>query len=155
MEYEHLFAESDIEEADVVPVEQFPNQAHRSNSENNLIFWPYLPTAERTPHSREYRHPGRMNCNMCQNRQDRNTRKDTVEPQSDNNGACEERVCENYRRKRILHERDIPTKHKSKKNEEQKMRNVTHVDRLSIPGPSRLLDHPVDYRSINYYQYVV
>lgn len=144
MEYEHLFAESDIEEADVVPVEPFPSQAHHSNSENNLIFWPYLPPAERNTHSREYRHPGRMNCNMCQNRQERNPRKDTTESQSDS-GVCEERVCENYRRKRILHERDIPTKHKSKKNEEQKLRIVQNVDRLSVPGPSRLLDHPVDY----------
>ncbi|XP_046741899.1 uncharacterized protein LOC124408764 isoform X2 [Diprion similis] len=144
MEYEHLFADSDIEEADVVPVEPFPSQAHHSSSENNLIFWPYLPSTERNAHSREYRHAGRMNCNMCQNRQDRNSRKDTAESQSDG-GLCEERVCENYRRKRILHERDIPAQHKSKKSEEQKLRNVQHVDRLSVPGPSRVLDHPVDY----------
>ncbi|XP_020706736.2 E3 ubiquitin-protein ligase Arkadia isoform X2 [Athalia rosae] len=144
MEYEHLFAESDIEETDVLPVEPFPTPAHHSNSENNLIFWPYLPPTERSSHSREYRHPGRVNCNMCQHRQDRNVHKDTVQALPDGK-PCEERVCDNYRRKRILHGGDIPAKHKSKKNEEQKLKNIQHVDRLSIPGPSRLLDFPVDY----------
>lgn len=147
MEYEHLFAESDIEEADVVPVEQFPAQAHHSNSDNNLIFWPYLPPAERSTHPLEYRHPSRLNCNIGPNRQDRNLRRETANSQTDSS-ACEERVCDNYRRKRILHEKDNPGERKSTKSEEQKIRNVQHVDRLSIPGPSRLLDYPVDYRLI-------
>ncbi|XP_015589529.1 uncharacterized protein LOC107265055 isoform X2 [Cephus cinctus] len=150
MEYEHLFAESDIEETDVVepvvvePVAPFPSQSHRPAPENNYSFVPYMPQPERSTGSREFWHLDHHNCNMCQTRQERHYKKDPAGSQTDNN-ACEEWVCDTHRRKRILHERDLPPKHKAKKNDEHKTINTQLPVSLSIPGPSRVVDHPVDY----------
>ncbi|XP_012528807.1 uncharacterized protein LOC105832433 isoform X1 [Monomorium pharaonis] len=145
MEYEHLFAESDIEESDVTPIGPYTNSTHPTASENNYVYGNYLTQQDATGDSQEYWQSDLLNCNMCQNRQERNSKKDA--PRQLNN-TCEERVCDNYRRKRILHDRDLTVKHKTKKNDEQKLLNSQQPDSLSIAGPSRLSDHPISNNSI-------
>lgn len=135
MEYEHLFAESDRDEPEVAPINPYVNPPHHSSSDNNFVFGSYLSGPHTAGDSHEYWPSDRLNCNMCQNRQERSTKQESHSRQLGN--ACEERACENYR-KRILHERDPPVKHKSKKNEEHKSSNDQQSDSLSIAGPSRL-----------------
>ncbi|KYM75329.1 E3 ubiquitin-protein ligase arkadia-C [Atta colombica] len=100
MEYEHLFAESDIEESDVTAIGPYTNSTHPTASENNFVYGNYLPQQDAT-------------------------------------------VCDNYRRKRILHDRDLTVKHKTKKSDEQKLLSGQQPDSLSIAGPSRLSDHSI------------
>ncbi|KAL0132164.1 hypothetical protein PUN28_000144 [Cardiocondyla obscurior] len=141
MEYEHLFAESDIEESDVTAIGSYTNSTHPTASENNFVYGNYLAQQDATSNSQEYWQPEVLNCNMCQNRQERNVKKDP--PNRQLNNPCEERVCDNYRRKRILHDRDLTVKHKTKKSDEQKLLSGQQPDSLSIAGPSRLSDHSI------------
>ncbi|TGZ39006.1 E3 ubiquitin-protein ligase arkadia-C [Temnothorax longispinosus] len=141
MEYEHLFAESDIEESDVTAIGPYANSAHPTASENNFVYGNYLTQQDATGDSQEYWQSNLLNCNMCQNRQERNSKKDP--PTRQLNNSCEDRVCDNYRRKRILHDRDLTVKHKTKKSDEQKLLSGQQPDSLSIAGPSRLSDHPI------------
>lgn len=141
MEYEHLFAESDIEESDVTAIGPYTNSAHPTASESNFVYGNYLTPQDATGDSQEYWQSNLLNCNMCQNRQERNSKKDP--PTRQLNNSCEERVCDNYRRKRILHDRDLTVKHKTKKSDEQKLLSGQQPDSLSIAGPSRLSDHPI------------
>ncbi|XP_074103673.1 uncharacterized protein LOC141530468 isoform X1 [Cotesia typhae] len=140
MEYEHLFAESDIEEADSQNrVDSFVNQPQHSTSSNNLVFASYRSSSTPITDSRYWRGVRVNNCNMCRTR----SRRDPVTQPLDN--ICDERLCAHYRRKRILYDRELPTKHKTKKNEPHKIDNNQQVSNLSIAGPSRLIDTPVDY----------
>lgn len=139
MEYEHLFAESDIEESDVTAVGPYTNSAHPTASENNFVYGDYFTQPGTTGDPQEYWQPSLLNCNMCQHRQERSSKKEPHTQQLNN--SCEERVCDNYRKKRILHDRDSTVKHKAKKNEEQKLLIGQQPDSLSIAGPSRLPDH--------------
>ncbi|XP_011349734.1 E3 ubiquitin-protein ligase Arkadia isoform X2 [Ooceraea biroi] len=141
MEYEHLFAESDIEESDVTAIGPYTNSARPTASENNFVYGNYLTQPDTTSDSQEYWQPDLLNCNMCQNRQERNSKKESPTRQSNN--PCEERACDNYRRKRVLHDRDLTVKHKTKKSEDQKLLSGQQPDSLSIAGPSRLSEHPV------------
>ncbi|XP_025075698.1 uncharacterized protein LOC105433446 [Pogonomyrmex barbatus] len=141
MEYEHLFAESDIEESDVTAISPYSNPTHPTASENSFVYGNYLTQQDATGDSQEYWQSDLLNCNMCQNRQERNSKKDP--PTQQLNNSCEERVCDNYRRKRILHDRDLTVKHKTKKSEEQKLLSGQQPDSLSIAGPSRLSDHSI------------
>ncbi|XP_077268234.1 uncharacterized protein LOC143900585 isoform X1 [Temnothorax americanus] len=141
MEYEHLFAESDIEESDVTAIGPYANSAHPTASENNFVYGNYLTRQDATGDSQEYWQSNLLNCNMCQNRQERNSKRDPPTRQSNN--SCEDGVCDNYRRKRILHDRDLTVKHKTKKSDEQKLLSGQQPDSLSIAGPSRLSDHPI------------
>ncbi|XP_012231747.2 E3 ubiquitin-protein ligase Arkadia [Linepithema humile] len=133
MEYEHLFAESDIEESDVTTIGSYTNSAHSTASENNFVYGNYLTQPDTTSDSQEYWQPDLLNCNMCQNRQERKKEP----PARQLNNPCEDRVCDNYRRKRILHDRDLGVKHKTKKCEDQKLLSGQQPDSLSIAGPSR------------------
>lgn len=90
MEYDHLFAESDVEDLDVVPINPYVNPSHHSGSNNNFVFGTYLRGPETA-------------------------------------GG-------------ILHERDPPVKHKSKRSEERKSLNDQQYDNLGVAGPSRLSD---------------
>lgn len=155
MEYEHLFAESDIEESDVTAIGPYTNSAHPTASENNFVYGNYLPQQDAAADSQEYWQSNLLNCNMCQNRQERNSKKDP--PTRQLSTSCEERVCDNYRRKRILHDRDLAVKHKTKKSDEQKLLSGQQPDSLSIAGPSRLSSHPISnkYLFANYIFYVV
>lgn len=112
MEYDHLFAESDIEESEVTSINPYLNSLHRN----------------------------RFKCNTCQNRQERCSKQESHSRQLGN--GCEERACENYR-KRYLHERDAPIgiKYKSKKTEDHTSLSNQQSDSLSIAGPSRLSDN--------------
>ncbi|KYN02206.1 PREDICTED: uncharacterized protein LOC108774447 [Cyphomyrmex costatus] len=141
MESENLFAESDIEESDVTAIDPYTNSSHPTASENNFVYGNYLTQQDATGDSQEYWQSNLLNCNMCQNRQERNSKKDP--PTRQLNNSCEERVCDNYRRKRILHDRDLTVKHKTKKSDEQKLLSGQQPDSLSIAGPSRLSDHPI------------
>ncbi|XP_076628717.1 uncharacterized protein LOC143345460 isoform X2 [Colletes latitarsis] len=138
MEYEHLFAESDIEESELAPINPYINPPHHSSSDSNFVFGSYLTGPETVGDSHEYWQPERLNCNMCQNRHERSVKQESHNRQIGN--GCEERACENYR-KRILHERDPPVRHKSKKHEEHKSLSSQQSDSLSIAGPSRLSDN--------------
>ncbi|XP_053978609.1 uncharacterized protein LOC128876348 isoform X4 [Hylaeus volcanicus] len=137
MEYEHLFAESDIEESELAPINPYVNPPHHSSSDNNFVFGSYLTGPGTTGDSHEYWQPQRLSCNMCQNRQERSVKQESHNRQLGN--TCEERACENYR-KRILHERDPPVRHKSKKHEDHKSLSDHQSDSLNIAGPSRLSD---------------
>ncbi|XP_017763686.1 PREDICTED: E3 ubiquitin-protein ligase arkadia-A-like isoform X6 [Eufriesea mexicana] len=90
MEYDHLFAESDVEDLDVVPINPYVNPSHHSGSNNNFVFGTYLRGPETA-------------------------------------GG-------------ILHGRDPPVKHKSKRSEERKLLNDQQPDNLGVAGPSRLSD---------------
>ncbi|XP_011142321.1 E3 ubiquitin-protein ligase Arkadia [Harpegnathos saltator] len=139
MDYEHLFAESDIEESDVTAIGPYTNPTHPTASENNFVYGNYLTQPDTTGDSQEYWQTDVLNCNMCQNRQERNSKKEPHARQLNN--SCEERMCDNYKRKKVLHERDVPVKHKTKRNEEQKLLSGQQPDSLSIAGPSRLSDY--------------
>ncbi|XP_057338956.1 E3 ubiquitin-protein ligase arkadia isoform X1 [Microplitis mediator] len=142
MEYEHLFAESDIEEADSQNrVDSFTNQpAQHSTASNNLVFSSYRSPSAPIADPRYWRGVRINNCNMCRTR----SRRDQVTQPLDN--LCDERACAHYRRKRILYDRELPTKHKTKKNEPHKLdNNNQQANNLSVAGPSRLIDTPVDY----------
>lgn len=141
MEYEHLFADSDIEESDVAAIDPYTNSTHPTTSENNFVYGNFLTPPDTTSDSQEYWQSNLLNCNMCQNRQDRNSKKEP--PTRQLNNSCEERLCNNYRTKRILHDRDLAIKHKTKRNEEQKLLSGQQPDNLSIAGPSRLSEHPI------------
>lgn len=151
MEYEHLFAESDIEESDVTAIGPYTNSAHSTTSENNFVYDDYLARSNTTSNQIQqdyWQAPAVLNCNMCQNRQERNTKK-SLSPHTTrslllNVNSCESRACDNYRRKRVLHERDLTIKYKTRKNEEQKLLNGQQPDSsLSIAGPSRLPDNSI------------
>lgn len=90
MEYDHLFAESDVEDLDVVPINPYVNPSHHTASNSNFVFGTYLHGPETA-------------------------------------GG-------------ILHERDPPVKHKSRKNEDRKSFNNQHSDNLGVAGPSRSSD---------------
>ncbi|XP_066601984.1 uncharacterized protein [Prorops nasuta] len=144
MEYEHLFAESDAEDSDVTPIENYSSQPQHSNAENNFIFGSRIRSLDRASHSREYWHPYHLNYNMCQSRHDRNSRKDSVSRQSEN--IREGRTCENFCYKETLHARDLSIKHKAKKNGEHVI-NEHQTDNLSIAGPSRIADNSINSMS--------
>jgi len=148
MEYEHLFAESDIEESDVTAINPYTNSAHPTTSENNFVYRNYLTQPDTTNDSQEYWQSDLLNCNMCQNRQERNSKKESPARQSNN--SCEERMCDNYRRKRVLHDRDLTVKYKTKKSEEQKLLSGQQPDSLSIAGPSRLSEHSISNKYLHY-----
>jgi hypothetical protein len=148
MEYEHLFAESDIEESDVTAINPYTNSAHPTTSENNFVYGNYLTQPDTTNDSQEYWQSDLLNCNMCQNRQERNSKKESPTRQSNN--SCEERTCDNYRRKRVLHDRDLTVKYKTKKSEEQKLLSGQQPDSLSIAGPSRLSEHSISNKYLHY-----
>lgn len=137
MEFDHLFAESDIEEADAqARAEQFPNQSSHSSTDNNFTYAPYI---QRLGH-RHYRPHQRINnCNMCRTR----SRRDEVNQPISNNiiRMTDDNSCD-YReyRKRILQERKL------QKNDTKNKIVNNQNDSLSIAGPSRLVDAPVDYR---------
>ncbi|KAG7213040.1 hypothetical protein KM043_002371 [Ampulex compressa] len=139
MEYEHLFAESDVEESDVTPIGPYTNTGHHSASENNFVFGRYLSPPEATTDSHELWQPDHFNCNVCQNRPDRSSKKESHARQLDN--VCEERACENYRRKGVLHDRDVSLKHKIKRNDRSRFLNIPQPHGLSIAGPSRFSDY--------------
>lgn len=141
MEYEHLFADSDIEESEVAAIDPYTNSAHPTTSDNNFVYGNYLTPPDTTSDSQEYWQSNLLNCNMCQNKQERNSKKEPSIRQLNN--SCEERLCDNYRTKRILHDRDLAIKHKTKRSEEQKLLSGQQPDNLSIAGPSRLSDHPI------------
>lgn len=141
MEYEHLFADSDIEESDVTAINPYTNSAHPTASENNFVYGNYLTPPDTTNDPQEYWQSDLLNCNMCQNRQERNSKKEPSTRQLNN--SCEERLCNNYRTKRILHDHDLAIEHKTKRNKEQKLLSGQQPDNLSIAGPSRLSDHPI------------
>ncbi|XP_017795984.1 PREDICTED: uncharacterized protein LOC108577352 [Habropoda laboriosa] len=46
MEYDHLFAESDVEDSDVIPINPYPS--HHSTSNSNFVFGSYLTGPEAT-----------------------------------------------------------------------------------------------------------
>jgi len=54
MEYEHLFAESDIEESDVTAIGPYTNSTHPTASENNFVYGNYLTQRDATGDSQEY-----------------------------------------------------------------------------------------------------
>lgn len=111
MEYEHLFAESDIEESEVAPMESYNDTAHAS-SQNSFMFGGYI-TSNTNGNSNEYWQTDTLNCDMCQNRQERTFKKESVTRQL--NSAREDRTGDTYRHKRILHDQDGSVKHKKKK----------------------------------------
>lgn len=138
-----MFAESDIEETDTQSsrVEQFPNQSttHSSTTDNNNFS--YTPYISRPGHYRYYRHRERINnnnCNMCRTRSRRDQQIENI---------CDDNVCENFReyRKRILHGRKLQ-KNDTNNKTINNSNNNNQSDNLSVAGPSRLIDAPVDYR---------
>ncbi|KAL2747143.1 E3 ubiquitin-protein ligase Arkadia [Vespula maculifrons] len=137
MEYEHLFAESDIEESEVAPMESYNDTAHAS-SQNSFMFGGYI-TSNTNGNSNEYWQTDTLNCDMCQNRQERTFKKESVTRQL--NSAREDRTGDTYRHKRILHDQDGSVKHKKKENDEQKRRTDQQVDNFNIAGPSRTSDY--------------
>ncbi|XP_020298970.1 uncharacterized protein LOC109863174 isoform X2 [Pseudomyrmex gracilis] len=141
MECEPLFAESDIEDSDVTAISPYANTAHSTASENNFVYGNYVTQSDTTGDSQEYWQSNLINCNMCQNRQERSSKKEPLTRQLNN--SCEERPCDNYRRKRILQDRDLAVKHKARKSEDQKLLSGQQPDSLSIAGPSRQSDHPI------------
>lgn len=48
MEYDHLFAESDVEDSDVVPINPYVNPTHHTTTSNNFVFGSYLTGPEST-----------------------------------------------------------------------------------------------------------
>ncbi|KAK1134899.1 hypothetical protein K0M31_007666 [Melipona bicolor] len=46
MEYDHLFAESDVEDLDVVPINPYVNPSHHAASNSNFVFGTYLRGSE-------------------------------------------------------------------------------------------------------------
>lgn len=126
MEYEHLFAESDIEESDVAHID-FANPSHHSSSDS-----------ETTGDSHEYRQMDQSNCNMCLNRQQRHARKEYHDRKL--NTLYQKRARENYCRTRLLHDLDIPEKDESRRTHDHKLLSGQQLDGLSIAGPSRLSD---------------
>ncbi|KAK2588852.1 hypothetical protein KPH14_001721 [Odynerus spinipes] len=143
MEYEHLFADSDIEESEVTPLEPYTDTAH-TNPQNNFMLGSCITSSSIRGSSNEYWQPDALNCNMCQTRQDRTFKKESVTRQLNN--IREEKTSDNYRHKRILHDHDAPVKHKTKENSEQKLVNDQQMDNFSIAGPSRTSS---DYQNSN------
>ncbi|XP_031842423.1 uncharacterized protein LOC116431318 isoform X2 [Nomia melanderi] len=118
MEYEHLFAESDIEESEVTPINPYVHPPPHPTSASNFVFGSYLTTPETTGDPHHYwRHDYRQQLRNIY-------------------GG---RACGNYC-KRFLHERDPPVKPESKKSEIHKSMSDQQSDSLSIAGPSRLSD---------------
>ncbi|XP_015174906.1 PREDICTED: uncharacterized protein LOC107065574 [Polistes dominula] len=131
MEYEHLFAESDIEESEVAPTESYNHTTH-INSQNDFLFERYITSSNTNDNSNDYWQTDTLNCDMCQNRQERTLKKESVTLQLNN--------TREERHKRALQDQDEPSKHKKNKSEEQKHKNDQQVDNFSIAGPSRILD---------------
>lgn len=139
MEYEHLFAESDIEESEVAPLESYTGATH-ANPPNNFMFGSYITSPNTHGNSNEYWQPDSLNCNMCQTRQEKTFKKESVTRQLNN--TREEKTGDNYRNKRILLDHDAPVKHKTKENGVQKFVNDQQMDNFNIAGPSRISDYP-------------
>ncbi|KAI4488773.1 hypothetical protein M0802_011283 [Mischocyttarus mexicanus] len=131
MEYEHLFAESDIEESEVAPTGSY-NDATHINSQNDVIFGRYITSSNTNDNSNDYWQTDTLNCNMCQNRQERTLKKESSSLQLNNSRED--------RHKRVLQDHDEPSRHKKNKVEEQKRKNDQQVDNFNIAGPSRILD---------------
>lgn len=145
MEYDHLFAGSDVEENDVRPVSPFPAQSHHSQTGNNFVCGPFPTTSNRR--GRYWRHdcvkftefPNRVD------RVDRQARKNQVAGAQING----KRGPEDYRPKR--YPQDVSVDFKKRKSEVQRNDKVNKQqpdNQLSVAGPSRIMDHPVDYRLI-------
>lgn len=131
MEYEHLFAESDIDESEVAPTESYNDTTH-INSQNDFMFGPYITSSNTNDNSNDYWQTDTLNCDMCQNKQERTLKKESVTLQLNN--------TREDRHKRVLHDQDEPSKHKKNKSDEQKHKNDQQVDNFNIAGPSRILD---------------
>lgn len=122
MEYEHLFAESDIEETDSqTRPESFSAQPPTSGTAANFVFGRYMSSPQRQSRC--------LDCNFCQNRPRREHLSVPVDNSPDE--------YENYRRKR-LRMREKKSSHMSSQ----------HMNSHSVAGPSRLADGPVDYRYV-------
>ncbi|KAK0079936.1 hypothetical protein PV325_000623 [Microctonus aethiopoides] len=146
MEYEHLFAESDIEEADSQNrVESFNNLPRPPSTFLGLYPGPLSTEASRF--WRGLRNMNQQDCNMCRSRARRYSNRPI-------NTIRDMRMCLFHRR--FLHECESPPKYHSlevKKKETDKLTNNQQIDNLSVAGPSRLVDTPVDYsitRSANH-----
>ncbi|XP_014210132.1 uncharacterized protein LOC106640572 [Copidosoma floridanum] len=68
LDYEHLFAESDIEEPDIAPVPYPCPPQHGIQAHSHYLFSPYVPTP--IVNSSEYSLPNSLNCNMCRTREE-------------------------------------------------------------------------------------
>lgn len=136
MEYEHLFAESDIEESEVAPIESYNDTPH-ANSQNSFMFGGYIASSNTNGNSNEYWQTDTLNCDMWQNRQA--FKKESGTRQLSN--IKEDRTGDTYRHKRMLHDQDGSVKHKKKDNDEQKRRIDQQVDNFNIAGPSRMSDY--------------
>ncbi|XP_008216235.1 uncharacterized protein LOC100678661 isoform X2 [Nasonia vitripennis] len=137
MDCEHLFADAaGIEEGDTVAVQAHPCPVHRHPSTpHDYVYKPYFPTP--LMNSSHYGLPESVNCNDCKTKQEE---KSSAVSQSKPSIAC--------RLKRpVCSDKDTLKKSERKCVKPKRTRVLTapEADNCSTAGPSRLIDHPVDY----------
>ena len=145
MDYEHLFADSDIEETDIASAVPYPPHTHhRLQAANDYVCSPYVPKS--IMNSSDYGLPDSLNCNIYQNRQMKSTYEASTVSRTENS---QDRVYVNdYRHKGLCLDKDASTKYERKCVKPKCTRIMTEPqgDVCSTAGPSRLIDRPVDYR---------
>lgn len=145
MDYEHLFADSDIEETDIAAAEApYPCHAHRHTQANSdYVCNSYVPTS--IMNSSEYSLPDSHNCKMCQNKKTNKSTKKSAISRIDNS---QEKVYVNsYRHKALFLEKDKSSRFERVCIKPKRTRMTEpQTDSYSIAGPSRMIDRPVAYR---------
>ena len=144
MDYEHLFADSDIEETDIATAVPYPCHSHHLQAASDYVCSPYVPTT--IVNSSDYGLPDPLNCNMCQTRQEKSTKKASAVSRTE---SSQDRVCVNGYRQTLCLDKDASTMYERKCVVKPKRARITtepQADGYSIAGPSRLIDRPVRYR---------
>ncbi|XP_011501015.1 PREDICTED: uncharacterized protein LOC105364709 [Ceratosolen solmsi marchali] len=142
MDYEHLFADSDIEETDVTTAVSYPCHSHRHlQAANDYVCSHYVPTS--IVNSANYGLTESINCNMCQSRQEKTTKKASAVSKTE---STQEGVYVNgYRHQTLCLDAYTKYERKCAKLKRARISTESPADSCSIAGPSRLIDHPVGY----------
>jgi hypothetical protein len=142
MDYEHLFADSDIEETDIAAAVPYPCHSHHHlQAANDYVCSHYVPTS--IVNSSNYGLTEPLNCNMCQTRQEKSTKKSSV---SRTESSQEGVFINGYRHKALCFDAYTKYGRKCAKLKRARITTESQADSCSIAGPSRLIDRPVGYR---------
>ncbi|XP_058804281.1 uncharacterized protein LOC131671683 isoform X2 [Phymastichus coffea] len=142
IDYEQLFADSDVEETDMTADVPCSCRFHRRpRTSNDYACNSYVPTS--IVNSSEYNLPGSRNCKRCQNRKKKFVKKPAI---SRIDNSQEKVYVNNYRRKALFLEKDKPQIFERVCIKPKRTRMTEpQTDSYSIAGPSRLIDRPVAY----------
>ncbi|XP_012276549.1 E3 ubiquitin-protein ligase RNF38 isoform X2 [Orussus abietinus] len=145
MEYDHLFADSDIEETEIASSAPFVAPAHSANLDENYAYAHAHLTGLNRNHVYAPSHSHSFNNSYVFAPAHSTTLDNTYVPPPEHSSRLDNKYTyASHIHKKILHERGV-LEHKRNGNPECKVTNGQCTEGSNLAGPSRLTDHPVDY----------